>query len=124
GADEAPRQCPGVLERSQLALDQEDFEVVLIEAEHDAVDRERGACVLVREAHRSALPIATNARISASSRSKPPDRIGNRHQERGSTLRSSRWKLGAMRSRFPWFWHHLRKKRSIQVASCAIWISG
>ena len=69
--------------------------------------------------HRSAFPIATYARISASSRSKPPDRIGNRHHDRGSTLRSSRWKDGAMRSRFHWLRHHSRKNRSIHVASCA-----
>ena len=38
------------------------------------------------------FPIATNARSSASSRSKPPDRIGNRHHDRGSRFWSSRWK--------------------------------
>ena len=50
-------QRPGVLERRQLALDQEHLEVGLVEAEHHAVDGERRARILVRVGHgRSALP--------------------------------------------------------------------
>jgi len=37
----------------------------------------------------------TRARSSRSSRANPPDRIGHRHQVRGSRLRSSTWKAGA-----------------------------
>ena len=40
-ADEAAGQRPRVLERLQLALDQQHLEVGLVEPEHDAVDGER-----------------------------------------------------------------------------------
>ena len=68
------------------------LEVGLVETEHDTVDRERRAADIRSRSVMAlgARPIATYARISASSRSKPPDRIGNRHHDRGSTLRSSR----------------------------------
>src|SRR5690606_24294931 len=80
---EAAGQRPRVLERRQLALDQQHLEVGpaarsesgplhlrLAETEHDTIHRERRSRILVRVArHRSAFPIATNARISASSRS-------------------------------------------------------
>ena len=39
-------------------------------------------------------------RNSSNSRSKPPERMGNRHQVLGSRFSSSKWNDGAYRSRF------------------------
>jgi hypothetical protein len=53
-------QRPRVLERRQLALDQQHLQIGLVEAEHHAVHRQRRAGILVRVAHaRSAFPAAT-----------------------------------------------------------------
>ncbi len=49
--DEAARQGPRVLERRELALDQEHLEIGDIEPEHDAVDRQRGARIVIRVRH-------------------------------------------------------------------------
>ncbi len=50
-AHEATRQRPRMLERLQLALDQEDLQVTLVDAEDDTVHRERGARVRVAKGH-------------------------------------------------------------------------
>ena len=64
-----------------------------------------------------ARPYGLIASNSASSVSKPPLRIGKRHQVFGSRFSSSRWNDGANRSRFHWFRHHSWKKRLTQFRS-------
>ena len=46
-AHEAAGQRPGMLERLELALDEQDLEIGDVEAEDDAVDGERGAGILM-----------------------------------------------------------------------------
>jgi hypothetical protein len=57
---EPTRQRPRVLERRQLALDQQHLEIGLVEAEHHAVHRQRRPRIFVGVGHaRSAFPAAT-----------------------------------------------------------------
>ena len=57
--DESAREGPFVFERWDGALDEEDFEVVLIEAEDDAVGGEGGSGVVIGEAHGDYLSVKT-----------------------------------------------------------------
>ena len=50
-AHEAARQRPLALERRKITLDEHDFQIILIEAEHDAIDGKRATGIFVSEGH-------------------------------------------------------------------------
>jgi len=58
-SDEAAGEGPFVFEGGEGALDEEDFEVILIEAENNAIAGEGGSCVVVDEAHTPFLSVET-----------------------------------------------------------------
>src|SRR4051812_7185540 len=88
-AHESAGERPATLERLHAALNQQHFQITLVQSEYYAVHRHHGP----GETH-AGIPSRYFPR-SCNSFSNPLERIGKRHQIFGSRFSSSRWKDGA-----------------------------